>query len=94
MKSPKGGENGGRKRPEKCGLLPTVSRRTQNPGGFYSDDWNEVKQEEDEWQAPDKWQRILQMVFSGGGLEINPVGGGSISSPHTQHQGGGCSGSA
>ena len=58
-----------------------MSWRTQNPEGFYSEDWNEVQQEEDEWQAPDKWQRILQMVFCGGGLEINPVGYGFISSP-------------
>ena len=37
---------------EKCAHLPTVSRKTQNPEGFYSEDWNEVKQEEDEWQTP------------------------------------------
>ena len=53
--------------------------------------WNEVQQEEDQWQAPDKWQRILQIVFLGGGLAINPVGYGSISGSFTQHQGGGCS---
>ena len=76
-------------RPEKHGHSPTVSWRIQNPEGFYSEDWNEVQKEEDEW--PDKWQRISQMVFHGGGLEINPVGGGAISSLHTQHQGGGCS---
>ena len=40
---------------------------------FYSEEWNEVQHEEDEWQASDKWQRILQMVFLGRGLEINPV---------------------
>ena len=42
--------------PEKCEHSPPVSCRAQNPAGFYSD----------------KWQRILQMVFRGGGLEINP----------------------
>ena len=70
---------------EKHAPLPTVSRRTQNPEGFYSKDWNEVQQEEDEWQMSDKWQRITQMVFHGGCLEINPVKYGSISSSCTQH---------
>ena len=42
----------------------TVSCRIQNPEGFYSEDWDEDKQEEDEWQAPDKFQRISQMVFA------------------------------
>ena len=58
---------------QKCEHSPTVSRRTQNPEGFYSEDWNEAQQPEDEWQMPDKWQRISQMVFRGGCLEINPV---------------------
>ena len=61
-------------RPEKSLYLPSSSRRTHNPEGFYSDDWNEVQREEEEWQAPDEWQRILQMVFHSGDLEINPVG--------------------
>ena len=39
---------------EKGGHLPTVSWKIQNPEGFYFEDWNEVQQEEDEWQAPDK----------------------------------------
>ena len=57
--------------PEEHEHSPTVSRRTQNPAGFYSgDNWDESKQE-DEWQMPDKWQRISQMVFCGGCLEIN-----------------------
>ena len=60
--------------PEKRGHWPTVSRRTQNPEGFFSKDCNEVQQEQDEWQAPDKWQRIFQMVFCSRGLEINPLG--------------------
>ena len=50
-------------RPEKREHSPTVSRRIQNPEGFYSKDWDKVQQEEDEWQVPDKWQRISQMVF-------------------------------
>ena len=41
-------------RPGKCEHSPTVSRRTQNPEGFYSKDWDESKQEEDKWQTPDK----------------------------------------
>ena len=40
--------------------------------------WNEVKQEEAEWQAPDKWQRISQMVFRNKVLEIHPVGDRAI----------------
>ena len=49
--------------PEKHEHSPTVSRRTQNPERFYSEDWNEALQEEDEQKSPDKWQRIAQMVF-------------------------------
>ena len=47
----------------KCEDSPTVCRRTRNPAGFYSEDWDELQEEEDEWQMPDKWQRISQMVF-------------------------------
>ena len=50
--------------PEKCEHSPMVSRRTRNPEGLYSEDWDESKQEVDKWQIPDKWQRILQMVFT------------------------------
>ena len=78
-------------RPKKREHSPVVSRRTRNPEGFYSEDWDESKQEEDEWQIQDKWLRILQMVFCGGCLEINPEVIGDISKPSTQHQGGGCS---
>ena len=35
-------------RPEKCVHSPTASQRTQNQEGFYSEDGNEVQQEEDE----------------------------------------------
>ena len=69
----------------------TTSRRTQNPKGFYSKDWNEDQQEEDEWQVPDKFQKISQMVFRNGVLESHPVGDEVLSSHHVQHQGGGCS---
>ena len=55
---------------------PTVSRRMQNPEGFYSKDWDEDQQEEDEWQALDKFQKISQMVFGNGILESHPVGRG------------------
>ena len=48
---------------EKCEHSPTVSRRTQNQAGFYAEDWDELQQEDDEWQVPDKWQRISQMCF-------------------------------
>ena len=50
-------------RTEKREHSPAISRRVQNPEGFYSKDWDEDKQEEDEWQAPDKFQKISQMVF-------------------------------
>ena len=70
---------------EKHEHLPTVTQRTRIPEGFYSENWNEALQEED------KWQRIAQMVFRGGFLEINPVVYGYISSSCTQHKRGGCS---
>ena len=72
--------------PEKRAHSHTVLQRTQNPEGFYSEDWNEVRQEEDEWWTPDKWQRITQMVFCGGCLQITPVE--YESSSCIQHQGG------
>ena len=74
-------------RQEKCLHLVAASWRTQNPEGFYSEDWNEVQQEEDEWQAPAKWRRILQIVFRSGNLEINPVGYGFISSSELNTKG-------
>ena len=49
--------------PDKCLHLSSASWRTHNPERFYSEDWNEVQQEEGEWQAPDQWWRIFQMVF-------------------------------
>ena len=58
---------------EKREHSPTTSRRTQNPEGFYSEDWNEDQQEEDEWQVPDKFQKISQMVFRNRVLESYQV---------------------
>ena len=78
-------------RPGKREHSPRVSWRTRNPAGFYPEDWDEFQQEEDEWQMPDKWQRISQLVFCPWCLEINPDVIGCISSSCTQHQGGGCS---
>ena len=46
-------------RPEKHEHSPTVTRRTLNPAGFYSKDWDEFQQEADDWHGPDKWQRIF-----------------------------------
>ena len=40
---------------EKPKHSPTVSLRAQNPAGFYLEDWDELQQEEDEWQIPDKF---------------------------------------
>ena len=50
-----------------------------------------MQQEDNEWQVPDKWQRISQMVFRGGCLEIHPQASRCILRSCTQHQGGGCS---
>ena len=46
---------------------PTESGWMQNPEGFYSEDWDEDKQEEG--QIPDTFQKISQMVFRDGILE-------------------------
>ena len=40
---------------------------------------------------PDKWQRISQLVFRGGYLDIHPSCSDCISRSCTQHQGGVCS---
>ena len=58
--------------------------------GFYAEECSEDKQEEDGWQAPDKLQRISNMVFLNGVQEVPWVKDGVLSSP-LQHQGGGCS---
>ena len=41
--------------PEKRERSSKVFGRTQNRAGFYSEDWDELQQEEDDWQMPDKW---------------------------------------
>ena len=76
---------------EKREHSPMLSRRLRNPEGFYSEDWDEENQEEDEWQIPDKFQKISQMVFCNGILESHPVCDRVLSSHCVQHQGGGCS---
>ena len=55
-------------RQEKGEHSPMVSWRTRNPVEFYSEDWDELQQQDDKWQVPDKRQRISQMVFYGGFL--------------------------
>ena len=91
MKFPEGGENGRGKTisgQRNKDIRPQYPGRIQNPEGFDSDDWDEVQQEEDKWQAPDKWQRISQMVFCNRVQRIHPVGDEAISSLGAQHQGG------
>ena len=65
---------------EKQEHSPTLSCRLPNPEGFYSKDWDEEKQEEDEWQIPDKFQKISQSVFRNGILESHPAGDRVLSS--------------
>ena len=60
---------------------PTESRRVHPPRGFYSEEWDEELQDEDDYQAPDKFQRISRMVFPHG-VSWDPLG---------KHHGGGCS---
>ena len=48
---------------EKQEHSPSVLKRMGNPEGFYSENWDDEQQEEDNWQVPDKFQRISQMVF-------------------------------
>ena len=70
---------------------PSTSKRMRNPEGFYSENWDDDQQEEDEWQVPDKFQRISQMVFGNRVLESHPEGYRVRSSQRVQHQVGGCS---
>ena len=72
-------------------MLPQYLGGFKTPEGFYYDDWDEDKQEEDERKAPDKFQKISQMVFCNRVLEVHPIGDRVLSSPRVQHQGGGCS---
>ena len=48
---------------EKQEHSPTLSRRLRNPVGFYSKDWNEEKQEEDEWQKPETFLIFSVLIF-------------------------------
>ena len=57
-------------RAEKQEHSPSTSRREGNPEGFYSENWDDNLQEEDEWQVPEKFQRVSQMVFLNGVLSI------------------------
>ena len=66
-------------RPEKHS--PTEPRRVHPPQGLYAEEWIEDQQEEDDYQKPDKFQKISNMVFLNGVQEV----------PLVQHQGGGCS---
>ena len=58
---------------EKRVHYPILSQRLRNPEGFYSEDCDEEKQEEDEWQIPDKFQKISQLVLCNGVLESSQV---------------------
>ena len=51
-------------RGDKQEYSPTESRRVHHPQGFYSEEWNDDQQEEDDYQSPYKFQRISNMVFS------------------------------
>ena len=78
-------------RPDKREHSLTESRRIHHPQGFFGEDWNEDQQEENDYQTPDKFQRISNMVFLNGVQEVPPVKDGVLSSPCVQHQGGRCS---
>ena len=60
-------------RGDKCEHSPTESGRVHPPRGFYSEEWDEELQDEDDYQAPDKFQRILRMVFPNGVSGDPPV---------------------
>ena len=62
----------------------SIQVRTQKPDELYREDKGENQQEADDWQVPDKWQRISQMVFHSGVPDISL----DISGSSTQHQGG------
>ena len=59
----------------------TEPRRIHHPQGFYDEDWIEDQQAEEDYQKPDKFQKIANMVSLNGVPEDPPV----------QHHGGGCS---
>ena len=48
---------------EKREHSPSTQRRKLDSEGFYSEDWDEDSQEGEEWQVPEKFPRVAQMVF-------------------------------
>ena len=60
---------------------PTEPQRVHPPQRFYEEDWIEDQQAEDDYQKPDKFQKISYMVFLNGVQVV----------PQVQHQEGGCS---
>ena len=60
---------------------PTETRRSHHPQGYYDEDWIDDQQAEDDYQNPEKFRKIANMVSLHGVSEDPPV----------QHQGGGCS---
>ena len=59
----------------------TETQRRHHPQGFYDEDWIDDQQAEDDYQKPDKFQKIANMVSLKGVSE----------DPLVQHHGGGCS---
>ena len=68
-------------RADKRAHSPTETQRNHHPQGYYEEDWIDDQQAEDDYQNPEKFRRIANMVFLHGVLGDPPV----------QHQGGGCS---
>ena len=89
MKSPEGGENGGRKI---TSGLRNVEIRPQYLGE-YKIQRNSIlkigmKSSRKKTNGKHNWQRISQMAFYGEGLEINPVGRQSyLKSPYSTPRG-------
>ena len=59
----------------------TETRLSHHPQGYYDEDWINDQQAEDDYQNPEKFRKIANMVSLNGVSEDPPV----------QHQGGGCS---
>ena len=68
-------------RADKRAHSPRETRQNHHPHGYYEEDWINDQQAEDDYQHPEKFRRIANMVFLHGVLGDPPV----------QHQGGGCS---
>ena len=60
-------------RAEKQEHSPSIVKRTRNSEVFYSEYWDDEQQEEDQWQIPDKFKRISQIVFRNEALKRHPV---------------------